>query len=364
MQPSLLGFECEVHGLQIIAKYSKARNFKNISMTLTLDPPDSSGWPRNGSRWSTDVEDPPEDGRPWTYVFCSDDLPEFCRILLDMHRNDLGPLKETTLYIDISSAITNGQVKAIDDHPAGRGRMERLLGPLRQLHSLGACQIDGPLTGSYKGEIIRSICKHCPTAMDVVHETIALLEQADKQVSKSQFRHANLGYKAALSLLRSCWWQHQEQDFVMSDGPFPGLEVCKVVDNLMVRLHARIAAVYYKSNELRMARIYTERALDPQRAFDRRDRIYKLVIQPWKRIVYAEVLHVAAMISYTHGEVNLAVSTLAKAGEYAPFDEAQTARLDDWHGHADRLTAKLIKKYKARERQCHQQNEKVIGMVS
>ena len=259
-------------------------------MTLTLDPPEECGWPPEHwfQSWSrtgaTDIEVPPEDGRPWNYIFCSDELPEFCRLLLSNFQHRLDSLRETVLYINIHSAITNGQAEVIDNHPAGRARMERFLGPLRQLHSLGAAQIDGPLSGSYKGEIIRSICRHCPTAMDVVHAAIASLKQADEQASRSQLRHANLGYKATLSLLRSCYWHHQEKDFIMSDGPFPGLEAHKVVDNFVVRLQARIAAVYYKINQLRMARIYTRRAMDRRLRDHPRGR---LDIEAWEHTVYA-----------------------------------------------------------------------------
>ena len=334
-------------------------------MTVTLDSTNLSGWPRDGPWYTEDQrEDPPEDGQPWKYIFCSEELPEFCRLFLDIFRYDNSSLKETVLYININSAIANGQGKQIDDHPAGRARMQKLLGPLRQLHSVGAAQIDGPLSGGYKGEIIRCICKHYPTAMDIVYETMACLEQADEQASKDQLRHANLGYKAALSLICSCCWRHQGWDFLMSDGPFPRLEVSKVVNNIVVRLQGRIASVYYKSNELRMARIYTERALDPRRPYDRLDKIYyTLDIEPWEHIVYAEVLHVAAMISYTHGNVHEAINSLSQARKYVPFDEEQKSRGEAWQAHADKLRAIHVEKAEARERRLEKQHEKAEGTI-
>ena len=333
-------------------------------MTLTLDPPDLCDWPRARPFYSEHVEDPPKDGRPWTYIFCSDELPKFCRFLLYMYQYDVGPLKESILDIDTSSAITDRQVNVIDDHPAGRARMERFLGPLRQLHSLGAAQIDGPISGRYKGEIIERICRHCPVAMDIVHETVASLEQADEQASRSQLRRANLGYKATLSLLRSCYWHHEERDFIMSDGPFPGLEVHKVVDNIEVRIHARIASVYYKMNQLRMARIYIVRALEIRRPFQRRIRVWQeLSIHPWEHIVYAELLHVDAMVSYAYRDVYAAVNTLSQAGEYAPLDEAQTARLEAWQAHAAKLEAIYYKKSEARTRELEIRSEKIDGMI-
>ena len=364
-QPSHLGSELEKLGLQMIAKRSRARSFWNISLTVTLDPPNWSGWPQYGF-WCTDDqrEDAPEDGRPWNYILCSDELPKFCRLMLYVCGTDYSLLKETVLYVDINSAIANGQVKGIDDHLPGRARMQKVLDPLRLLHSLGAAQINGPLSGSDKGEIIRRVCRPPPTAADIVYETSASLEQADKQAREGKLRQANLGYKAALSLIRSCCWQHQESDFVMIDGPFPGLTVYRVVDNIEVRLQARIATVYYKINELRLARIYTERALDPRRPYGPLDKIYyTLDIEPWEGIVYAEVLHVAAMISYTHGNVREANYILSQAGKYVPFDEEQKSRGEAWQAHADKLRAIHVKKAEARERRLEKQHEKAEGTI-
>ena len=209
-------------------------------MSLTLDPATLRGWPQATPRWYGDEqpENTSEDRRPWRYIFCSNELPEFCRILVRMSRADDSILRGTALYIDINPAIVGRRATEIDDNPAGKVRMQRLLDPLRQLHSLGTVQIDGPLSGSYKGKIITSICKHVPTAMDIIHSTSASLEQADKRASQGQLRQANLEYKAALSLIRSCCWRYQEREFVMDSGPFPGLKALHVIYNLVVRLQA------------------------------------------------------------------------------------------------------------------------------
>ena len=333
-------------------------------MTLTLDPPCESDWPSWSLRgYGVEWEDIPEGGLPWTYIFCSDELPQFCRLLLEVFTHRGGSLEEFMLDININSTIADGQVKKIDDHPAGRARMQKLLGPLRQLHGVGAAQIDGPLTGGYKGEIIERICRHCPTTMEIVHETMACLEQADEQACKDQLRDANLRYKAAFGLIHSCCWQHQEHYFIMSDGPFPGLEVCKVVKNIEVRLQARIAAVHYKANELRMARVYTERALGPRRSYIGQGSSYcALDIQPWEHILYAEVLYVAAMLNHTYGNIYRATQSLSQACNFAPFDEEHRSRLEIWKTRADRLTARHVEKWEARTKQFNERNQKSEGM--
>ncbi|CAF9922819.1 MAG: hypothetical protein ALECFALPRED_002234 [Alectoria fallacina] len=365
LRPSRLGYEVEEQGVQMIAKGSKARDFWNISMTLILDPAALRGWPPGGPRYRGPNRwlDAFEDGRPWRYIFCSDELPEFCRLLLKMSMDDEDILRKTTLYLDINPAIGNGQAIDIDSNPAGLSRMERLLGPLRQLHSLGAAQIQGPLSGHYKGEVIKSICKECPTAMDIINKTMVSLNQADDQASKGQLVQANQGYKKALSFLRSCCWRYDEREFVMKSGPFPRLEAEQSIKNFVVRLQARIAAVYLESGKLRMARVYTERALDPRRPYDdRHNKEYCLDIEPWEGVAYAEVLHVAAKISYRHGGVYQATADLQDAGQLVPLTEEQEFRLEAWQNHSDSLRDRYTKRIEARRLQSQKQEEKTEGI--
>ncbi|CAD6594353.1 MAG: hypothetical protein ASARMPREDX12_008700 [Alectoria sarmentosa] len=365
LRPSRLGYEVEEQGIQMIAKGSKARDFWNISMTLILDPAALGGWPQGGPRYRGPDRwlDPSEDGRPWRYIFCSDELPEFCRLLLKMSMDDDDILRKTALYLDINPAIGNGQAIEIDGNPAGLSRMERLLGPLRQLHSLGAAQIQGPLSGHYKGEVIQSICKDCPTAMDIVNQTMVSLRQADDQASKGQLLQANQGYKKALSFLRSCCWRYDEQEFVIKSGPFPRLEAEQCIKNFVVRLQARIAAVYLEMGKLRMARVYTERALDPRRPYDdRHNKEYCLDIEPWEGVAYAEVLHVAAKISYAHGGVYQATADLGDAGLLVPLTEEQEARLEAWQNHSNSLRDRYTKREEARKLRSQKQEEKTEGI--
>ncbi len=340
----------------MIAKGLKAHGFWNTSMTLTLDPASLGGWPQGGSRYIS------EDRRPWNYIFCSDELPEFCRLLLEVSRNDDSVLRDTVLYIAINPMMGNGEANEIDGYSAGRARMRKHFGPLHHLHSFGAAMVNGPLSGSYKGAIIASLRKHCPTAMDIIHETMDSLSQADEINRNGQLLKANLRYKAALSLIRSCCWRCAERDFVMS-SPFPGLTAEHNISNMVVRLQARIAAVYFESGQLRMARIYTERAIDPRRPYDHRNnKMYTLSIELWEGIVYAEVLHVASRISYAHGDVHEARSDLWDAGQLVPFDEEQESRYAAWRTHSDILHDRRARQASAAELQSQKRDEKTEGM--
>ena len=334
-------------------------------MTITLDPASLGGWPQGGSRFchTGGWLDAAEDGRPWSYIFCSAELPNFCRLLLEISMEDRSVFLDTILYIDIDPTIWNGQATGMDSNPAGLSRLGKLLEPLRQLHSFGAALVEGPLSGSYKRDINNSVCKDCPMAMDIIETALVAQSQGDDHFGKGQLLRANLKYKSALNYVRSCCWVYDEQDLIMSSGPFSGLEAMQAAENLEIRLQARIAATYLESGMLRMARIYTERAVDPRRPYDRRgNKMYHpLEIEPWERVVFAEILHVSAQISYIHGGLREAQCDLRRAGELNPFTDEQNSRYEAWKAHGNRLMTRRAKQGEARDLQKLKQTEKAEG---
>lgn len=92
----------------MLATTTKAQDFWNVSMWITLDPVDKAGWPPCLSQgWdSRDRDDVSKDGRTWNYIFSRDDLPTFCKFIVT--RGWDGPmfdLRDTIIYIDINPAI-------------------------------------------------------------------------------------------------------------------------------------------------------------------------------------------------------------------------------------------------------------------
>ena len=353
----------EKAGLQMIASRWSDCGIWSSSMSLTLDPPRLDGWPQMGWPDESDEDDAPEDEEPWAYMFCSDELPEFCRILLHVCQDFEADLPSTTLYVDIDPALGNGQVFVTGCNSPGWARIQKLIQPLRQLHSFGAAQITGPLRGSVQAELISSVCKPCPTAFDIIDSTTIVLQDADEKLRKGKFREAITGYKTAHSCIRSCWWRYDEVKRIRSEGPHPGLDADQVVRNLKVRLQARIAAAYLENGQPRMARIYTERALDPRRTYDDRHwKTKKVELEPWENVVYSEVFHVAAKISYTHGNVGEAVRELEQAKELSPFNEDQKSRHGLWAAHAERLQARARSQYEAKKALCEKREIKAEGI--
>lgn len=120
--------------------------------------------------------------------------------------------------------------------------------------------------------------------------------------------------------------------------------------------------MYLQNGQLRMARIYTERAFDPRRPYDRGWKQYYLELEPWQEVVYAEVLHVAASLSYIYVDVSEACNSLEEAGKYVPFNEKQKSRHEAWEAHRDRLWERRVNQGKARDLQCEKNIQKAEGM--
>ena len=80
-------------GMQIIACGAEAHRFPYAAMKLTVDPPDSLFLSLDESA----------DNQPCRYIFCSDELPTFCRLLLKgLGKHSKGRyLRDTTIHIDI-----------------------------------------------------------------------------------------------------------------------------------------------------------------------------------------------------------------------------------------------------------------------
>lgn len=366
----------------MLATGTKAQDFWNVSMTVTLDPGNLGGWPprrschhktSNERPWKyisscdawchevTDATDASEDGRPWKYIFSRNELPTFCKLLVKWRWHSLFVLTDTVIYVDVNSSIWNGQATEMDSYPAGLSRVGKLLEPLHQLHSFGEAYVSGPLSAKYKMSIYQSVWKDCPTALEITNTVMGLLGQGDELVSENRLPQANSDYKAALSYARSCSWFYDERDLIVESEPFPGLTATQVLSNLEVRLLARIASVYLESGMQRMARIYTERALDPRRPYDRGWKVYDVDIEPWEGVVYAEVLHVAARNSYTYRKVWEAVGHLRDARKLVPLNEEQKSRLEAWQNHGNDLFEKRARREEGKRLCLEKRDEKTEG---
>ena len=360
-QPSTLGQVLEECGLQMIVKGPKAHGFWNVSMTITLDPVHYEGYPYMFSPTTYSCVHASKDERPWNYIFSNDELPTFCRLLLKLSSSNDGLLRNTILYIEINPAIWNAQAMEIDSTP-GLYRIQKLLDPLRQLHSFGAAVVEGPLSGSYKRSINASVCGDCPTALDIIQISMRDFSQGDQYLSEGRLLQANNMYKSSLNHVGSCCWRYNERDLITNSKPFPDLTAMQAIANLKVRLQARIASVYLRSGMLRMARIYTERALDPRRPYERGWKVYSLDIEPWEGIVYAEVLHVAAQIRYIQGNVWEAKQQLREAAQLVPLSKEQQSTHKAWRIHADALDQRYKDREQAKKLLYQKQNKQTEGI--
>lgn len=321
-------------------------------MTIVLDPTEFAG-PCLAESCDSGTE------RPWRYIFCVDELPTFCRLLLKLNRRRQGRLlQNATIHIDIN-AVWNGQPAEMDRNAIGLLRLRSLLDPLHQLHSFKAAQIEGPLSFSYKGSAITSLCKACPTGLEIMQTAIVILSKGDEQVGQNRPTQGVSLHKSALGYVRSCCWLYGERDFIMDSGPFPGVTVGQAIHDLKVRLLARIASTCLDIGMLRMARIYVERARCSHRFHGPRFAVLDPSQLPdSEKTVYAEVIHLSARICYTHGHVREALIDLYEARELRPLDTEQQSRFDACVKY---LFEKQRKWDEAWEKQCEKDMKKTEG---
>lgn len=250
----------------------------------------------------------------------------------------------------------------MDRNTIGLLRLRRLLDPLHQLHSFKTAQIAGPLSDSYKSSVITSLCKACPTGLEIMQTAIVMLSQGDDQGTQNRFTQAVQLYKLALGYVRSCCWLHDERDLIMDSGPFPGVTAGQAMHDLKVRLLARIASVYLDIGMLRMARIYVERARCSRRFHYRRFALLDPSHLPdSEKNVYAEVIHLSARIYYTHGNVQEALRDLHQARELRPFDVEEQSRFDAWVKRDDYLHERDRKRHDVLAKQHEKEKRNIEG---
>ncbi len=333
-RPSNVFKEIGNQGLELIAQGPKSRGFWNISMTLTFDLEYFDNRPFSKPSGS-------ENELPWQYIFCHDELPTFCRLFLELSQSsDERILRSTAIHVGINDGIWIGEPQELDRSPVGLSRMEKLLEPLCQLHSFKAAQIEGPLSGRYKESVITNLCRDCPFALRVMDSAEEALSGGDEKVRQNCPFQGLQKYKIALNHTLSCCWLYDERNWILLSAPFPGMKFEQVLRNLRVRLQARIASVYFNIGMFRMARIYTERALNPCRPYyDGNWKDYdleSLELQPWQHVVFAEVLHVSAQNLYRDGKVSQAIAAVQQANRYVPINKEQQCRLELWQERADK----------------------------
>ena len=346
-----------LRGMDMIVSGAKAQRFSYAAMTLTVNIPISDDLMVYRASDTADKN-------PWwacKYIFCSDELPTFCRLLL----KSLGPkrsLQKLTIHIDIHNTWEQRSWE-MDRSASGLSRLQKLLDPLRQLHNCGVAQIEGPLSASYKGNVIADLCKGRPTATDMVGTLKVLLDRGDEQVREGLHNDAINKFKTALNYVASYYWDFHDRLFTMDSGHFPFLTAQQTIGNLKVRLFARIASTYLQIGMTRMARIYVERALNPNHSLkDQYPKLIELDRRPWQKVVYAEVLYVSAQIWYAFGHVRNAIYDLREAQRHAELNEEQQRALDAWQRHGDRLSDRSTRKFEATEVQHQKEGLKHEGI--
>lgn len=183
----------------LLAREDHAKRFTRHVMEVVM--------PHNSeSPWSIEFGPYPSED---CFIIASNDLPRFCWFLL-MNSHSWNPaLSELTLAIEIrhpmdvsttqEDATTENENTVKDDaysedeaKTEGEAantriqtntkstdhRIQRLLEPLRRLHSFQAVHIEGPISEQYKLPLLASMCGPEPSDQELFDEVLAMFEDA------------------------------------------------------------------------------------------------------------------------------------------------------------------------------------------
>lgn len=121
-----------------------------------------------------------------------------------------------------------------------------------------------------------------------------------------------------------------------------------------------------KLGKLRMAHIYAERAYGPVHSYDNRGNRYKLPLRLEDDegafpASYAEVLGVAAQISYAHGDVYEALAELHEAARLDPQNAENLYLYSQYTIRKEKLQQKQERRKKAQDRDAEIHYQRAAG---
>ena len=129
--------------------------------------------------------------------------------------------------------------------------------------------------------------------------------------------------------------------------------------NAEIQLHSLIATCYLRLGNSRLARIYVERIYGPLYSLDRRVNRHKFPLANLKGSpeAYAELLGVAAQISWSHGKWREAFCEL----HYAKELDSSNSEIQQQRIEYEKYTAKVDARYRAKKKEINKIQQKKTG---
>lgn len=355
---ALCNIDFKQHRLPIIASGDTACRFPFTAMSLTFDASEDErrSWVTPGTA-NRDHE---------YYIFHIDDLTTLCTSLLLFCGHYGHSLRTTPLQINMNTRREHISAEEEAGFPTLRSRIARLLEPLRQLHDFEVVDIAGPGSPAYKADIVKSIRGRRASPAEIIEKGSASLDRGNYLYSEAKLSLAMDMYKSGLNVIQGSCFDSQEDDEILNTGDYKGCVANRARDDVGIRLHARIANIYFVNSQHRMARIYAERGYGPAHSWDHRQLRFEkfpLCLSTDRGAFpasYAEVLAVAARISDAQGNVFEAFWEISEAVTLDPLSEEIKSLFDKYEKQAHLLRSKREHRQKAQMLE----EAKLLGKVS
>ncbi len=241
----------EQRGFPIIAMDQAARDFKHYAMEVFAGQVVNAGNSVRTERWWTS-----EERKEWRegsmFMIASDDIRQFCRVILDLHRHIYGASlrsqDHSVVLIDVitrgdqlTTCLNDGSIPIID-------KIQRLLEPFRRLHSIGRVVIAGQINDKYSSEIVAGMMKEPPTSAEMIHTACATKAKGDEAFRNKDFPSSLSAYEKAYDDIEA---GHQlSSPFIsITEGQYAGVQVLSAEKHLLFTLRMEIVATLLQLHE-------------------------------------------------------------------------------------------------------------------
>ncbi|KAG6994062.1 hypothetical protein G7Y79_00047g082880 [Physcia stellaris] len=304
-------------GLSVIAKGAPARLFQYAAMSFELDGILSTEELKRRSysyRLSPSQE-------PIHFLTSTSSLLVLCAMMT----RETYDLRSSTLKIQMGERSQRGP-------RVGKGYLGPFLPCLNRVRGFEMVKIHGLRADpSLVGTMEAKMCGSRRNAVETMFAVSVLLYRATTALDEGKYRLAIKYYKIGLNILRGSHFDSKESSKVLKDDRYDGLPAGLARYNAEIQLHSLIATCYLQLGNSRLARIYVERIYGPLYSLDDRANRQKFPLANLKGRpeAYAELLGVAAQISWSHGKWREAFCELHYAKELdSSNSEIQQQRIE------------------------------------
>ena len=229
--------------------------------------------------------EPLKDCKEPQFIIACNDLPAFCRSLLcqKQYFSGASPFLKLRLFIRDEVGIHGSRTNEdevtesrdfTEDDTAARDpsitgvfprrnnksdtmspRVHRLLESFRRLHSIRDPQIVGPISKTYKAEIIAEMSKPLPRNQHLFAHMLTIFRSAMNNFGSIDYASSVPELKNTLNELREAW-KPDIEDTMIVKGPYAGFTIGEAYKSMQFALETRLAWASVKTGDIHTAQIW------------------------------------------------------------------------------------------------------------